>query len=95
MYDELLSNRNNSGNSYKKMCGSLYAHQGNKQTFQNLIIDVARRIKTACDVTDWQKANDWQLKKRDKIHNDIALLANVLNNNAESVRLALLQNKGR
>ena len=93
MYDELLSNRNNSGNSYKKMCGSLFAHQGNKQTFQGLIIDTAKRIKDACGVVDWQSASEDQLKKRDKIHNDICLLANVLNNNAESVRLALLQNK--
>lgn len=91
MYDKLLANRNNSGDSYKKMCGCLYAHQGDKREFGKFVSSVANQIKDKCNVTDWQKATSAQLTKRNKIHNDISLLSNVLNNNHESVRLALLQ----
>ena len=92
MHDQLLSNRNNSGDSYKLMSGSLYAHQGEKREFQKFISSVAYKIRLACKVTDWQKASEGQLKQRDKIHNDISLLANVLSSNEEAVRLGLLQN---
>jgi len=91
LYDQLLSKRNSSGNSYKKMCGNLYAHHGNKRDFHKFIAVTAGQIKEACGVTDWQKATEEQLGKRDRIHHDISLLSNALNNNEESVRLALLQ----
>lgn len=91
MYDQLLANRNNSGNSYKKMCGSLYAHHGNKREFHQFITAVAKDVKLLCGVDDWQRAGAEALEKRDRIHQDIALLANALNNNDEAVRLALLQ----
>jgi len=91
MYDQLLANRNASGNSYKKMCGSLYAHHGNKKEFYKFVSVVAKQIKEKCGVSDWQTSSEEQLKKRDQIHNDISLLANAMNNNEEAVRLALLQ----
>jgi hypothetical protein len=45
----------------------------------------------ACNVTDWNTATEEQLKLRSKLHNDIGLLADVLNNNDEAVRLAILK----
>ena len=93
LHDKLLSNRNISGDSYKTMCGSLYVHHGDKKYFYKYISKVASEIKIACGVSDWNKATESELFKRDKLHNDISLLSNVLKNNDEAVRLALLQNK--
>ena len=93
LFDHLIKNRNDSGKSYNLMCGSLYTRHTNKSTFPNFISKVAKRIRKACEVTDWQKANEEQLKKRDKIHNDISLLSNVLRNNKQAVRMAIKQNK--
>ena len=91
LYDSLLSNRNNSGDSYKKMCGSLYVNHGNKQTYTPFLISTASKIKAACGVSDWQTATSEQLKKRDQLHKNICLLSNVLSSNDEAVRLALLE----
>jgi hypothetical protein len=91
--DNLLKYRNYSGDSYKKMCGNLYARHLNKRTFPDLIQDVARRIRAHCGVTDWQHASEFQLKTRDQLHENIALLADVLNNNDTAIRLAFEQIK--
>ena len=93
LFDHLIKNRNESGDSYKKMCGTLYVRHARKQAFPKFIGDIATRIKIHCGCDDWQEANEQQLKLRDKLHNDIALLADVLNNNDEAVRLAFLNNK--
>ena len=93
MHDQLLANRNNSGDSYKCMSGALYAHQGIKAEFPIFIRAVAKEIRVACNVSDWQSASEEQLKKRNKIHNDITLLANVLRRNNDAVRLGLQQNR--
>lgn len=89
MFDQLIKCRNDSGDSYKPMCGALYAHARNKTHFHQFVQDVARKIKQACHVTDWNEANEKQLKLRDKLHNDIALLSDVMNNNEEAVRIAI------
>lgn len=91
LFDYLLKYRNESGDSYKHMAGCLYDHAENKRNFPDEIKMVAYRIKTECGVEDWQEATEEQLKHRDKIQNNIALLASVLNNNAEAVRLAILK----
>ena len=91
MFDQLIKYRNESGDSYKKMCGALYVRAGRKDRFNQTVQDVANKIKMACGVTDWNEASEAQLKMRDKLHNDIALLADVLNNNDEAVRLAILK----
>ena len=92
LYDSLIKNRNTSGSSYKLMCGSLYDHAKNKREFPQQIKEVAVLIKYACNVDgDWQHASEKQLKYRDKIHNNIALLSSVLNNNGEAVRLGMLR----
>lgn len=91
LFDNLIRFRNESGDSYKMMCGALYVRAPNKGGFHAYVADVAKKIKSACGVTDWQKANESQLEKRKKLHNDIALLADVLNNNDQAVRLAILK----
>jgi len=93
LFDQLIKNRNKSGDSYKNMCGALYVRHGHKRTFPNYISKVAKEIKAGCKVeNDWQKATEEQLQLRDKIHYDITLLAGVLNNNDEAVRLGFVQN---
>ncbi len=44
-------------------------------------------------VDDWNEATESQLDMRKKLHNDIALLADVLNNNDQAVRLAIVKLK--
>lgn len=92
LFDELIKNRNDSGNSYKAMCGALYVRAVNKAFFAKEVQKIALKIKKKCNVTDWETATEEQLKLRDKLHSDIALLADVLNNNDEAVRLALEKN---
>lgn len=78
LHDHLLAYRNTSGNSYKEMCGALYVKFGDKRKFPDWIKLVALDIQEACEVVDWQKATEEQLKLRDKIQNNIKLLTNVM-----------------
>ena len=89
MWDELLKYRNNSGDSYRLMCGVLWDRTTNKANYQRAIMQLAERIKSECNVKDWQKATKEQLALRDKIHENIALLAEVLTNPNEAVRLGI------
>jgi len=91
LHDELLKHRNNSGDSYKLMTGALYDRCSDKFRFPRFISSVARRIKDTCNVDDWQKATQEQLRQRDKIHNDIALLCSVLHDPEQAVQHALRQ----
>ncbi len=93
LFDYLIKARNESGNSYKNMCGKLYVRHSNKREFPLFISKIANQIKNKCQVEDWQYATKEQLALRNKIHYDIALLADVLNNNNEAVRIAMLQKK--
>ena len=93
LYDQLLKARNNSGDSYKKMCGTLYIRHHNKRDFSMFITKIASEIKRTCGVMSWETATEEQLSKRDRLHHNISLLANVFNNNDEAVRQALLQEK--
>ena len=92
LFDHLIKNRNDSGDSYKEMCGYLYAHHPNKQTFPGYISSVAIDIRSNIGVLDWETATEEQLKRRDKIHSDIAVLADVLRDNNQSVRIAIDRN---
>lgn len=78
LYDHLLKYRNDSGDSYKKMSGSLYQAHHNKSKFPHYIMMVADNIRTAIGANDWQTATEKQLEIRDKIHDNIALLCDVL-----------------
>jgi hypothetical protein len=91
LYDELLRYRNDSGDSYKLMAGSLWKTAKNKTTFYKSMSTVALMIQKACNVTDWQKATEQQLRLRDKIHNNISLLADILRDNNQAVRLGIMK----
>ena len=92
LYDHLLKYRNSSGDSYKEMCGYLYARHTDKSSFHKYVTAVAKNIKLKCGVSDWQSASVEQLEKRDKIHREIALLSDVLRDNDQAVRQAMLRN---
>lgn len=93
LYDNLLKNRNNSGDSFKKMAGTLWVNCTNKSEFTDFIKAVCYKIRLECNVEDWQKANENQLELRNKIQNNISLLGNVLRNNDEAVRLGIIEAK--
>jgi hypothetical protein len=93
LFDLLLTYRNNSGDSYKKMCGSLYDNSSSKTIFFKEISDIAKLIKTECNVSDWQKATEQQLKLRDRIHENISLLSDVLRDNNQAVRIGIQKAK--
>jgi hypothetical protein len=93
LYDYLLHYRNTSGDSFKKMSGALYHNCSNKREFQEIIKDTSRKIKKACNINDWedwQKASQNTLEKRDKIHENIALLCDILPLE-EAVRIGILK----
>jgi len=89
MYDELLKYRNDSGDSYKKMCGALYENCNHKTTFHKSISKTALMIRQACKVNNWQTATEEQLKLRDKIHDNISLLSDVLRDNNQAIRFGI------
>jgi hypothetical protein len=89
MFDHLIKVRNDSGNSYKKMCGALFANCNNKSNFYRGVQTTAGLIQNACKVKDWQTATENQLKLRDKIHENIYLLTNVLRDNNQAIRLGI------
>jgi len=91
LFDHLILFRNQGGDSYNAMCGALYNRCSRKTDFPFYIRGVAIKIRLACNVDDWNTATQEQLDKRKKLHNDIHLLADVLNNNDEAVRLAILK----
>lgn len=89
LYDELLKYRNDSGDSYKKMAGALWNNCSNKSKFHNGIKTTANMIKSSIGVKDWDSATEDQLKLRDKIHENIALLCDVLRDNNQAIRLGI------
>ena len=89
LYDELLKYRNSSGDSYKKMTGALWNNSPNKSKFSKAIESTANMIKVACNVTDWENANEKQLNLRDRIHENIALLCDVMKDNNQAIRIGI------
>lgn len=89
LYDELLKYRNSSGDSYKKMVGALYERSNDKARFNQLVKEIAVHIKQKLKVDDWNTATEEQLKKRDKIHENIILLSDVLKDVNQVVRIAV------
>ena len=89
LFDNLIKFRNDSGDSYKKMAGALQQNCRNKRKFESGISMTAQMIKSACNVEDWQKASEPQLKLRDKIHENISLLSDVLKDNNQAIRLGI------
>lgn len=93
LYDELLKYRNFSGDSYKKMCGAIWDRTQRKSTFPRDISKLADLIRIECNVKDWQNATEEQLRLRDRIHENIALLVEVMNNIDQAIRLGIQKAK--
>ena len=89
LMDSLLKYRNESGDSYKKMTGALWENATNKTKFPKAIVETAKIIKKACKVKDWQKANEQQLRLRDKIHENIALLCDIFKDNNQAIKIGI------
>jgi len=87
--DGLLQIRNDSGDSYKRMCSVLLAMTEDKTQFVDLVADVAIMIRQACGVKDWQRASLEELKMRDKCHDNIALSVKLLKSIDNGVREGL------
>ncbi len=68
--DKLTQNRDESGDSYKRMFSALHKAYEFKEVHY-LIKEVAKRIKQIVGAEDWNTATEKQLKDRDKIHNNI------------------------
>ena len=94
LFDNLLMYRNDSGDSFKKMCGALLI-RANKTDFVSNIQKLCKLIQVECGVSDWNNATQEQLRLRDRIHENIALLADVLNNNKEAIRLGIYKAKNK
>ena len=89
LHDYLIKYRNDSGDSYKKMTGALYLTTSNKSVFKNEISEIANKIKLECNVSDWNTANEKQLKLRDKIHEYIGLLSDIIRDREQLFNLAI------
>ncbi len=94
LFDSLIKYRNESGDSYKKMCGALYLRATDKKNFYKNISSVADYIKVACGVKDWETANEEQLKLRDRIHENVALLCDVLQDSNKALEIGIRKAKG-
>ena len=88
MFDHLIKNRNESGDSYNLLCGALYKNHTDKKTFHKYIASVAKNIQLACQASDWNSASEKQLSARDQIQREAALLCEVLQDNEVAMRIA-------
>jgi hypothetical protein len=85
--DQLIQYRKDSGDSYRRMCDSLYP-LFDKKHFAQFITYQALQIKKACGVTDWQTATEEQLSKRQKIEETAVILSDIVPPE-ECIRIAI------
>lgn len=93
LFDKLIKYRNDSGDSYKKMCGALFHRSANKAHFHTNIPKVADWIRIECGVKDWESATEKQLQLRDRIHENVSLLCDVLTDPNEALKIGILKAK--
>lgn len=93
LMDNLLQFRNDSGDSYKKMCGSLFMYAKDKTHFNKNIQKVARLIKLECGAKDWESATEKQLKLRDKMHEYISLACDIVKNSNTAIEIGIMKAK--
>lgn len=89
LWDYLIANRIKSGDSYLEMKGALYEYYENKAKYPGFLMSVAKRIKDALNVQDWNRATKEQLEARDYAHKMICDLTKTLKNARQGVRLGL------
>ena len=89
LFDALLKYRNDSGDSYRLMCGALYSRYNNYKEFPKFIEEMAVYIRGKCRVVDWEKAGSEKLILRDKIHRSVATLCTVITDPHRAVTLGV------
>jgi hypothetical protein len=89
--DELIKYRNDSGDSYKNMCGAIMTRLSNKSNFRSYVKKVAVIIRLACKVKSWETATEEQLKKRDRIQDVMTLYTKALTNPNDCLRMAVIE----
>ena len=89
MFDSLLDNRNDSGDSYKEMSAALFIRFKDVRTFNKFIYNTANYIRKQIGVSNWETATEEQLKQRHNIHTAIKLYSKVLTNPREAIRLGV------
>ena len=94
IYDSLIKYRNTSGDSYKKMAGAIFLNMSNKSQYREKLKEIARRVKLECNVSDWQTANEDQLKLRENIQNNISLISDIVNDIDQVVDVAIKKARG-
>ena len=93
IFDKLIQYRNDSGDSYKKMCGSLYLYAKNKHLFNKNIQAVANLIKIECGVKDWNEASEKQLKLRDLMHEFISFACDIVKDSNVAIEIGIQKAK--
>lgn len=88
LWDYLIKNRIDSGNSYNQMVGALWNFTSNKSLFKKAIANLANKIKDLIGVDDWNKASEDQLKERDELQRFIADLTETLRDAKQGVNIA-------
>lgn len=88
--DNLIKYRNDSGDSYKRMTGSLY-QKVPARDFIKTVPKVAKYIREEIGVKDWNEASEQQLKLRDRVHDNVSLLLDVTSsaNWKEAIKLGV------
>lgn len=91
--DGLLSARNDSGDSFKQMNKALTKHFTKEFESPIAYMQAANQVANACKVgtgkDKWQKASEEQLKLRDKIQENVCLLADVTPNAGTCINKAI------
>lgn len=89
MLDELLDNRDKSGDSSKYMNGSLYEIYPNRAKFSKYIRKVNRLVRMEVgydlDADNWNKATAEQLAHRDALCQSIGDMADVIHDHKQAV----------
>lgn len=93
--DFLVKYRRDSGDSYKRMCGALFQYSTDRVNFHKNIAKLAKIIKAECGLgeEEWNRASEEQLKKRDRIQDNIAGLCGVLKDTKNAIELGILQTR--
>jgi len=91
LQDNLLQYRDISGDDYKTLASTI-CQKINPSRAGIMIPEIAKQIKEKVGVDDWNKASEFQLKRRTQIQKDIILLCKTPIALHEAVRIALENN---
>lgn len=89
LFDYLIQNRIKSADSYTRLCGVIAKFSPNKSKIQHTIQWVARKIREVVGVSEWNKATQMQLQRRDELQNMFSDLAESLGDCKLAWRVAL------